>query len=170
MGAGLAVLAAVQALGAHGARLKWPNDLVVEGQKLAGILVEARGLDARQPHAVVGVGLNVTQRLFPPELEAERAVTSLARLGLACTLGEAEVALLATLAPHLTAACEQPADTAGAYAAALGLIGSRVRVRSGRGIREGRLAQLSSEGLELVTADDNVTRIALEHVLALEAL
>jgi BirA family biotin operon repressor/biotin-[acetyl-CoA-carboxylase] ligase len=35
-------------------RLKWPNDLVVDGAKLGGILVETRGAG----HAVIGVGLN----------------------------------------------------------------------------------------------------------------
>jgi BirA family biotin operon repressor/biotin-[acetyl-CoA-carboxylase] ligase len=49
MSAGLALLAAVHALGLAAAELDWPNDLVVPLRaaraKLAGILVEARGLD-----------------------------------------------------------------------------------------------------------------------------
>src|SRR5688572_13455030 len=108
MGAGLAVLEAARALGARRARLKWPNDVLVEGAKLAGILVEARGTapphGTAPSHAVVGIGLNVRQRAFPPELEAERPVTSLARLGFAHDLDEAAAALLARLAPRLAAA------------------------------------------------------------------
>lgn len=53
------------------ARVKWPNDVLVAGRKVAGILLEAR--DAV---VVAGIGLNVSQRRFPPEL-AGRA-TSLA--------------------------------------------------------------------------------------------
>ena len=47
--------------------VKWPNDVLVEGRKLAGILVEARPQDG---WAVVGVGLNLTisPEEFPPEL------------------------------------------------------------------------------------------------------
>jgi BirA family transcriptional regulator, biotin operon repressor / biotin---[acetyl-CoA-carboxylase] ligase len=48
--------------------VKWPNDVQVEGRKLAGILVEARPQDS---WAVVGVGLNLTiaPDEFPPELQ-----------------------------------------------------------------------------------------------------
>ncbi len=45
-------------LGLSRAALKWPNDLVVEGDKLAGVLVEA-GSSPQGPYAVCGVGLNV---------------------------------------------------------------------------------------------------------------
>jgi BirA family transcriptional regulator, biotin operon repressor / biotin---[acetyl-CoA-carboxylase] ligase len=49
------------------ARLKWPNDVLVEGRKVAGILVEGR---PQEGWAVVGIGLNVALRLdeFPAEL------------------------------------------------------------------------------------------------------
>jgi BirA family biotin operon repressor/biotin-[acetyl-CoA-carboxylase] ligase len=53
--------------------VKWPNDVLVAGSKLAGILVEARPQDG---WAVVGVGLNLTVEPgeFPPELR-QRAVS-----------------------------------------------------------------------------------------------
>jgi BirA family biotin operon repressor/biotin-[acetyl-CoA-carboxylase] ligase len=51
--AGVAVARALHTLGMD-TRLKWPNDLVVDGAKLGGILVETRGAG----HAVIGVGLN----------------------------------------------------------------------------------------------------------------
>ena len=57
-----------------GALLKWPNDVLVGGRKLAGILCERQG-----DLVVVGIGVNVGQRDFPSEL-AGRA-TSLATLG-----------------------------------------------------------------------------------------
>ena len=72
----LTPMAAVSAAGAirrvTGApvRIKWPNDLVLEGRKLAGILTEAslsaRGVD----HVVIGIGVNCNNTLedFPPEL------------------------------------------------------------------------------------------------------
>ena len=56
---------------AEGVQIKWPNDLVADGAKLAGILLEREG-DA----VVVGVGVNVAAQ---PE-SVERRVTSLARL------------------------------------------------------------------------------------------
>ena len=60
---------------AHGTiRLKWPNDLVVEGdghtRKLAGVLGETDGLGTDDPRAVVGIGINADwpAEAFPPEL------------------------------------------------------------------------------------------------------
>ena len=55
--AGLAVVRALRALGAVEAALKWPNDLLVRGAKLGGILVETRTQDAGSV-AVIGVGVN----------------------------------------------------------------------------------------------------------------
>ena len=55
--AGVAVARALRALGVAQAALKWPNDLVVSGAKLGGILVETRS-QGRATHAVIGIGLN----------------------------------------------------------------------------------------------------------------
>jgi BirA family transcriptional regulator, biotin operon repressor / biotin---[acetyl-CoA-carboxylase] ligase len=57
--------------------LKWPNDVLVDGRKVAGILVESAGAEA----VVVGVGVNVDWRAvsLPPEVQGELAgATSLA--------------------------------------------------------------------------------------------
>lgn len=51
--AGVAAVRALRTLGAARVALKWPNDLVVEGAKLGGILVETRG-----SQAVIGIGIN----------------------------------------------------------------------------------------------------------------
>ena len=170
MGAGLAVLASVHALGLRAARLKWPNDVLVDGAKLAGILVEARGSDPAQPHAVVGVGLNVLQRAFPPELLAERAVTSLALLGCGATREEALDVLLGHLGPRLELACRSPERVASDYANASQLVGRHVRIRHGRGEERGRLARLDLSGLELERENGGRARVALEHAQAVEAL
>ena len=169
MAAGLALLECVHALGAAAARLKWPNDVLAPDErgraaKLAGILVEARGFDPARLHAVVGVGLNVRQREFPPELEAERAVTSLMRLGHEVALEEALTRLVEHMAARLELACAAPERIADEYAQALGLLGRAVRVRLAHEEVRGTLGALSLDGLAL---DDR--RIALEHVQALES-
>jgi BirA family biotin operon repressor/biotin-[acetyl-CoA-carboxylase] ligase len=166
MGAGLAVVEAVIALGAREARLKWPNDVLVDERKLAGILVEARGLEPA--HAVVGVGLNVAQHAFAPELVKERPVTSLALLGVRCSLAEAEQTLLVALARRMAEACERAESVARDYAADLGLLGRAVRVSVGHEPRQGHLMRLALDGIELAREDSGVERIPLEHVQALE--
>jgi BirA family biotin operon repressor/biotin-[acetyl-CoA-carboxylase] ligase len=61
-----AAVATAETVGDH-ARIKWPNDVLVEGRKVAGILVEGR---PQEGWAVLGIGLNVAIQpdAFPPEL------------------------------------------------------------------------------------------------------
>ncbi|WP_200269975.1 biotin--[acetyl-CoA-carboxylase] ligase [Luteolibacter pohnpeiensis] len=73
LAAGLAVAEAIDSQGIA-AQIKWPNDVQISGKKVAGILVES-GPD----FAIVGIGLNVNARSFPPEV-ADIA-TSLALAG-----------------------------------------------------------------------------------------
>lgn len=63
-------LAAHEALTEAGAQpyLKWPNDVLVHHRKLAGILCEAVDLTKQGAWAVVGIGVNIAQRPFPPEI------------------------------------------------------------------------------------------------------
>jgi BirA family transcriptional regulator, biotin operon repressor / biotin---[acetyl-CoA-carboxylase] ligase len=56
---GLALLRALQGMGVDGAGLKWPNDLLVDGRKIAGILLELSGDPADVCHVVIGIGVNV---------------------------------------------------------------------------------------------------------------
>src|SRR3954447_7540896 len=58
---------AVADVAGPGARVKWPNDVLIDGRKVAGVLVEGRPQEA---WAVLGIGLNVAIRPddFPPEL------------------------------------------------------------------------------------------------------
>ncbi len=70
--AGLAVAEAIENVAGLAPRLKWPNDLLVNGKKVAGILTETASVESRVSYVVVGIGLNVhhdTQDL-PEELRA----------------------------------------------------------------------------------------------------
>lgn len=96
--AGIAVLDAVHDAGAHGVRLKWPNDLVVNvngWRKLAGILLQADAAGA-EPIVLVGIGVNLVTDTLPPDLAA--IATSMAALGVrACTRDSLAAAVLMNL-------------------------------------------------------------------------
>jgi BirA family biotin operon repressor/biotin-[acetyl-CoA-carboxylase] ligase len=67
-----------RALSAHATgdlTLKWPNDLYLNGRKLAGILSEVVTDPGGRPWALCGLGVNVNAEIFPPELA--RKATSL---------------------------------------------------------------------------------------------
>jgi BirA family biotin operon repressor/biotin-[acetyl-CoA-carboxylase] ligase len=55
---GVGVLRAVRAAGVTNAQLKWPNDIVVDGCKLAGILIDVQGESGGPLYVVAGVGVN----------------------------------------------------------------------------------------------------------------
>lgn len=57
---GLALARALESVGLEGVQLKWPNDVLVHGNKIAGILVELLPGRARTPAAVIGIGINLS--------------------------------------------------------------------------------------------------------------
>ena len=74
--AGVAVVRAIGKTTRLDARLKWPNDVLVDGKKLCGILVEPSYLSDQLQYAVVGIGVNVA--LDPTETpEISQTATSL---------------------------------------------------------------------------------------------
>jgi BirA family transcriptional regulator, biotin operon repressor / biotin---[acetyl-CoA-carboxylase] ligase len=68
LAAGLAAAAAIRAITNLTIDLRWPNDLLVGPRKAGGILAEARYNSEWRPHAVLGIGINVHQHSFPPDL------------------------------------------------------------------------------------------------------
>jgi BirA family biotin operon repressor/biotin-[acetyl-CoA-carboxylase] ligase len=60
--------------------IKWPNDILARGKKLAGILTEMSTTGERIDYAVVGLGLNVNTARFPDEIE-DRATSILIETG-----------------------------------------------------------------------------------------
>ena len=125
----LAAGVAVAEVAGAQAALKWPNDVLVGGRKVAGILVEGR---PQEGWAVLGIGINVALRSqdFPPELH-ERAGT----LGReVADIEPALVMLLRALERWLSAPC---ADVLDAVRARDALLGRPVRWSGGSGVGAG---------------------------------
>ena len=70
---GLAVLSALRDVGVSDVGLKWPNDVLVNNKKIAGILLELVGDPADVCHVVLGIGINVNMRVAS---EVDQAWTS----------------------------------------------------------------------------------------------
>ena len=127
----LSLAAAVGVAGAIGeqARIKWPNDVLVDGRKVAGILIEGRPQDR---WAVVGVGVNVAVEpaQFPSELRDS-----------AGTLGRApedvETVLVDVLASLDSVLALSPDALLEAWRARDALLGREVRWTGGRGVANG---------------------------------
>src|SRR3954471_6624707 len=142
---------AVADLAGPAARIKWPNDVLLEGGKLAGVLVEARPAER---WAVLGIGVNVAARLaeLPPG---------------SATLGRAPDSLETTLAELLRALERRLEDSAEATIAALSerdvLLGQPVSWAGGSGTGagiapDGSLRVRSADGTETTVSAGEVVR------------
>lgn len=66
--AALAVRGAIETMTGAACLIKWPNDLVLNGRKICGILTEMNAQVDRINYVVVGIGINVNMESFPEEL------------------------------------------------------------------------------------------------------
>jgi BirA family biotin operon repressor/biotin-[acetyl-CoA-carboxylase] ligase len=92
--AGLSLADVLEARFGLAAEVKWPNDLLHCGRKLAGILCLARSRAARPARVFIGMGVNCNQRSFPTEL-AGRACSLVELLGREVALPELLSGILA---------------------------------------------------------------------------
>jgi len=140
---------AVAGVAGDAARVKWPNDVLLDGRKLAGILVEARPQDG---WAVLGIGLNAAVDLaaLPAEVRDRAA-----------TLDRPPEAVLADLLPALEARlAESDEPTLAELRERDALLGRPIRWEGGAGVGAG----IGDDGTLLVRTDDAVVRLAAGEV------
>jgi BirA family biotin operon repressor/biotin-[acetyl-CoA-carboxylase] ligase len=158
MMAGLSAHAAIQAQTGLKADIKWPNDLMLDGKKLGGILTEMHAEPTLVRFVIVGIGINVNQEQFPNELRdiatSLRAETGKAqsRLDLlARLLGEFETDYNQFVRQGSRSVTERFALVS-SYAS-----GKKVRVTNGGESYTGVTAGLRPEGLLQVKQEDGST-------------
>jgi BirA family biotin operon repressor/biotin-[acetyl-CoA-carboxylase] ligase len=162
LAAGVAVLRALGRLGARGLALKWPNDIVHEGRKLGGVLIDLRGEAVGPAYVVVGVGINV--RLPAATLAALATegpgATDLAALGTRCSRNELAAAVITELARMLEEfGARGVAAFADEWRAADALANRRVRVLQGGQVLEGLARGVDADGALLVEAPGGERRV-----------
>ncbi len=149
---GLAVAEAAEAW-APDVGIKWPNDVWLGRRKVAGILVEA-GTD----FAVVGIGINVSTRVFPPQLAA--LATSLL---LATGQAPERAAVLTSILRHFDFRRRQLGGGFGEVLAGVRLrcvlSGQAVTLRTAGGLRRGTIEGLGPGGELLLRTPAGVERI-----------
>lgn len=139
LGLAVAVADTLEALGLA-PRLKWPNDVRLGGRKVAGMIAHTAG-----EALVLGLGLNVNQRTFPPEI-AETATSLALAAGRTFERGEVLGRLLERLEPHLNAALAGDAAFWSAYTARLDGLGAPIVLREGEVRHEGVFEAVAQDG------------------------
>lgn len=163
MTAGLSTHAAIQEQTGLAVDLKWPNDLLIRGKKVGGILTEMHAEPAQVRFVIVGIGLNVNQEEFPGDL-GQTATSLRVEAGKQLSRLELLVRLLREfendynrLVREGVASVTERFEATSSFAR-----GKRVQVTNGAGTFTGITAGLGPEGLLQVRKDDGqvVTVIA----------
>ena len=150
----LAVLEALEVVGLR-AQIKWPNDVLIDGRKAAGVLVEAAWEGSCLVHLILGIGINVGPDSVQPveslsfpatavEAEARRTVSRTQLIA----------GVLRSLEPwYVNVHTDAFLD---AWEAALAFKGDRVHVETGDGVIDGKLVGLGPEGEARIELDQGV--------------
>lgn len=161
LAAGLAVQSAIQQVDSRvQADLKWPNDLLIDGKKVCGILTEMNAEATRVRYIVVGIGINVNQSTFPKELPATslRLVT-----GSEWSRVELVAALLKSLDREYRLLIEDPEsrqEILRRFAAQSSWVsGKKVRIDENGSAFEGTTEGLDSRGFLLVRTPHGVQTV-----------
>ncbi len=155
LAAGVAVAEALRSAGFATVGLKWPNDLLADGRKLGGLLVEGGGEFAGPARAVIGLGLNVAMPAATAA-DIDQPWTDLTRLADGAVSRNAIAAtVLSQLLPALALFdAEGLAPFLPRYAALDLLAGRAVRIDDGGQVREGVALGLAEDGaLRVAFAD-----------------
>lgn len=134
------------------ARLKWPNDIVLHGRKVGGILTEVSTTDMRLDYAVVGIGLNVN--LEAATLPAEFNATSISNeLGHTISRRSLLQAMLWQIEERYVM-LRRGTWPVKDWAAALQTVGQRVRLHTVQGTWEGTATAVDEEGALVLCLDN----------------
>jgi BirA family biotin operon repressor/biotin-[acetyl-CoA-carboxylase] ligase len=156
--AGLSAHAAIEAQTGLSAELKWPNDLLMSGRKVGGILTEMHAEPTQVRFVIIGIGINTNQEKFPADISA--TATSLRRES---GRTHSRLELLVRLLTEFESDYNRFLREGSSYvvkrfeAASYFANGKRVRVETGHETYFGTTAGLTSEGLLRVKREDGET-------------
>ncbi len=144
---------AIKTVAGLSAEIKWPNDLLLGGKKVVGILTEMSAEVDRVRHVILGIGVDVNQTEFPPELRA--IATSLkAEAGEEICRAELAVEILRELDFDYARIGAGPfAAVADEWEAGCATIGRNVSVQMGSRLIRGRAEALDDDGALLVRTE-----------------
>lgn len=148
------------------AGLKWPNDLIVEGEKLGGVLVEGTVEDHDIVKAAVGIGINVNNPIHElPEDVAEEATSLQAITGRDVDL-EALADAVSEGLREARALIETPEGLVGAFESCWTQKGAGVEIDNGYAILQGRALGVNEDGQLILETDEGHTRTVDDPSLA----
>ncbi len=146
------------------ARIKWPNDVLVHGRKICGILTEAEFLGRALNFVVVGIGINVLggEADFPSEIR-DIATSIRMEAGDGMTRSDVLVAVMEAIEREYVRLGKRGfSELKGDLLGKSSLVGEMIRVHTGGGLIEGMAVDIDDRGALILRHDDG----SLERILA----
>ena len=160
LAAGLAVCRAVQIVTGCQAKIKWPNDVLIDSKKLCGILTEMAAEADRVDFVIVGIGINANTACFPEEI-AHKATSILLETGRRIDRRTLLREVLKRLEIYID---EFLTDATGSivkeYKTECATLGRQVQVLRGKKTLEGTAVDITDTGT-LIIQQQNGARIAV---------
>jgi BirA family transcriptional regulator, biotin operon repressor / biotin---[acetyl-CoA-carboxylase] ligase len=139
-------------------QVKWPNDILIKGRKVAGILIENTILSQNLNTSVVGIGLNVNQVAFPPDIPNPASLTS--ETGKSYDIGQFLGKLLPFLEKRFNQLyAEDYIAIKSRYLNCLWLLNTRASFTDEKGIFQGRIVDVAESGELVILTSDGETRM-----------
>jgi BirA family biotin operon repressor/biotin-[acetyl-CoA-carboxylase] ligase len=158
---GLSVAEGVEPLLTRRPLVKWPNDVFVEGRKLSGILLELSVVKERCEFVIIGVGINVNQREFPPEI-ASIATSMSIEEGKGFSLSDVLWSVLSRQEENVDALGRgESANLLARWRNRSYTLGRQVRVSQASGEMVGLAVDINPEGALILRGEDGAERLIL---------
>lgn len=145
--------------------LKWPNDVLVNGKKICGILLESTSQGNKIERVVIGVGLNVNQALFQGNFNLEPTSVKL-ELGQSVEREKLLAELLNTFEELLQKFDSKSDEIMKDWKDRCNLIGEKISVTEDGNTKYGIFEDLDNEGFLLLKANNKIEKIHFGDVSA----
>ncbi len=138
-------------------RIKWPNDILLQGKKVAGMLIENTVLNLNLHTSVIGIGLNLNQKVFPPELPNPTSLALVA--GREFNASESLNLLLRSLEFHINRLYEERyAEIKTCYLNNLHRLNEWADYTDSTGAFRGRIVDIADSGMLIVKKENGTER------------
>lgn len=160
--AAMAVAEGIRRVGGLDARIKWPNDIVINGKKVCGILTEMSAQMDYVNHIVIGIGINVHNEVFPEEIARTATSMLIESGGKRFHRAQLIMAVWEAFERYYERymATQDLRDLRADYNDGLVNMGVRVRVLDPRGAYEGVAQGITDRGELIVDTEDSRTLVS----------
>jgi BirA family biotin operon repressor/biotin-[acetyl-CoA-carboxylase] ligase len=158
--ASLAVAKTIRAMFGLEAGVKWPNDVLVNGRKICGILTETKTRNYKVDFVVVGIGINANIELqsFPQDIR-ESATSLLHELGFKTKLERLTENLLRNFEYYyMNVQSGKWSGLLQEWKSTAPFLGKKVHISSSKGVLVGKAQDVDDDGALVIALDDGTTK------------